>query len=55
MNVKSTDGTVKSYALVVRKNEKNSSFVFIIFAIVCVLMFSLGIFCEKKNLFKHKG
>ena len=55
VNVKSTDGTVKSYALVVRKNEKNSSFVFIIFAIVCVLMFSLGIFCEKKNLFKHKG
>ncbi len=55
VNVKSTDGTVKSYALVVKQNEKNSSFVYIIFAIICVLMFFLGIFCEKKNLFKHKG
>ncbi len=53
VNVKSTDGTVKSYALVVKQDEKNNSFIYIIFAIICVLMFFLGIFCERKDLFKH--
>ncbi len=53
VNVKSTDGTVKSYALVVRQDEKNNVFIYIIFTIICVLMFFLGIFCEKKDLFKH--